>query len=420
MSPKSRGRPKGRGRPQRPSRPGHPAGAAREHTPVQQILLEAPRLAGAPILQVRIAASTWLGRVWAAAGLGDREPETELVRQLVVRTRGSRSAAAYLALQALATIAQPPWGDEAIGVLAGRDVESWPWQPGTEGRPEPVSARRYSDPWDSRIAYLVRFAEPEDHSLLVDYTTPHGVMADYVSVGTQDGDEPDIDGLTGAPVDPSEALAEIADVLWHTDLFWPRQSDPDYSACRAFARWYAAPHARAEAPEFTAISEDLRAQLIGDFLSAQGLERDATESTPGLLADVFVDFADGYLAGGVAAWSPGAVDRFLLDWVHRKTLLDPEDLAAVPEILAAWVEFVLSRKGLADEDVQAVVERVHQNAGEFRELAEDDDLAGPAKQLVQRALAAGVDPRDHDAMQAIIGSYNAEQNARRLLDSGPR
>ncbi|MEI2775338.1 MAG: hypothetical protein V9G19_05065 [Tetrasphaera sp.] len=142
-------------------------------------------------------------------------------------------------------------------------------------------------------------------------------------------------------------------------------------------------------------------QLIGEFLQARGLEREATDSTAGLLADVFVDFADGYLPGGVQAWSPGAVDRFLLDW---------------PETLAAWVQFILSRKGLAPEHVAAVVERVHEDAGAFRELAEEDDLAGPAKQLMQRALAAGVDPSDRGAMQGIIGAYNAELNARRFVD----
>lgn len=416
MSPKSRGRPKGRGRSLRPNRPGPAAGQARQHTLVQQILLEAPLLSGAPILQVRLAASSWLGRAWAMAALGEREPETELVRQLVAGTRGSRGAAAYLALHALATIAQPPWEDEATAALAGHEVESWPWQPGTEGRPKPVSARRYSDPWDSTIACLVRYAEPEEHSLLVGYSTPDGVMVDYVSVGRQEGDEPDVDGMSGAPVDPAEALAEIAEVLTQTDLYWPRQSDPDYSVCRAFARWHAAPYARDDTPEFSPMSEEDRAQLIGDFLQARGLARDASDSTPGLLADLFVDFADGYLPGGVDAWSPGAVDRFLLDWVHRKALLDPDDLAAVPETLAAWVEFVLSRKGLAPEHVEAVVDRVTENAGTFRERAEDDDLAGPAKQLMQRALAAGIDPSDREAMQGIIGAYNAELNARRLID----
>ncbi len=111
-------------------------------------------------------------------------------------------------------------------------------------------------------------------------------------------------------------------------MYWPRQAHPDDAARRPLAHWYAAPHDRGW-PETAEIAEADRRALIPDVLASQGHDSDV-----GLLADLFIGLADGDLPGGVLAWSLGALERFLLDRVHRRTILDPEDLEAFPDALA--------------------------------------------------------------------------------------
>jgi hypothetical protein len=48
------------------------------------------------------------------------------------------------------------------------------------------------------------------------------------------------------------------------------------------------------------------------------------------------------------------VERFMLDWVHRKVLLEPACVEPLPRVLARWVEFALSPRGLAPEHIAMV------------------------------------------------------------------
>ncbi|HZL05521.1 MAG TPA: hypothetical protein VFE45_08895, partial [Coriobacteriia bacterium] len=53
---------------------------------------------------------------------------------------------------------------------------------------------------------------------------------------------------------------------------------------------------------------------------------------------------------------------------------------------------------------------------EFHALSTDGSAGGPAKEILTRILAEGVDVHDREAVDRVIGVYNAEQNARRLLE----
>ncbi len=51
-----------------------------------------------------------------------------------------------------------------------------------------------------------------------------------------------------------------------------------------------------------------------------------------------VDYGEGYIGRGPLAWSPDRVGLFLADWLPRKTFLDPDQRAALPEAYAVgWV-----------------------------------------------------------------------------------
>jgi len=235
-----------------------------------------------------------------------------------------------------------------------------------------------------------------------------------VEVGLQES-EPDavLGGLTRDDVDPDEALSAVADALEMTDLYWPPQDDPDYTLTRALARWRTSTGRGSTGEvEWRHLPDDDRRWLLDDFLAV--LRDDVDPGVAEILADTFIDFGDGYLHGGVLAWSPGEVERFMLDWVHRKVLLEPECVDALPGVLAAWVEFALRRRGLAPEHVAPVVAQVIALEDEYADAADDSNLARPAKEILTRLVADGIDLSDKGAVASPVSAYNASRLARGL------
>lgn len=411
MSPKSHGRPKGRGRTPARHRP-----PVREVTELDHILKEARGLRDCNLLEAEAVASAWLGSAWQKRALGQQDAEGDLLRTVVAATRGPRADAAYLALHALATIPHEDWQDDVAAALDAAPSDAAPaWVVDPRARvPEvPYRAQRWSDPWGSNLIHLLRFTEPIEHSLIVNETTVGGRYVHAIEVGVQ-GAEPDpvIGNLTVAEVDPGDALADIADALRQTDMYWPPQDDPDYTLTRALAHWRTRGHRRDV--EWEPLPDDERRRLIDEFVAERPVDVDA--DIVEVLADTFIDFGDGYLHGGVLAWSPGEVAHFMLDWVHRKVLLEPECIGALPAVLAAWVRFALRRRGLAAEHIAPVVDAVAGAQDEFHDLSTDGSAGGPAKEILTRILAEGVDLHDREGVERVIGAYNAEQNARRLLE----
>jgi hypothetical protein len=193
------------------------------------------------MLTVQVVASAWLGATWRSRDVGARDAEEKLVGEIVAATRGRKADAAYLALHALATIAHGDWGRavaDALRVAPPRDVPGWAVDPSTHAPEPPVAVLRWSDPWGSNVVHLLRFAAPAEHSLLVFETTVGGRFVEVLEVGTQDA-EPDrvVGDMTSVEVAPEAALTDLADALWHTDMYWPPQDDPDYALTRALAHW---------------------------------------------------------------------------------------------------------------------------------------------------------------------------------------
>ncbi|HEY8721403.1 hypothetical protein [Pengzhenrongella sp.] len=408
MSPKSRGRPPGRGRSPKQRRP------ARQPTPLELILDEAEVLPTLDLLTVQVFASTWLGEARSTRTLDKRDADVDLVRALVAATRGRHAAPAYLALYALATIPDARWQDDVFESLAAAPLGLAPvWAVDSRTHvPEPaVGAQRWSDPWGSEFVYRLRFAKPVAHSLVVFETTVGGLWVNELLVSTPE-DESIIEDLPMVEMDPEEALAEVADALWITDLYFPPQNEPEYTEIRSLAHWRTRGRHRDVDREHA--SDDERRGLIDDFIAAQ--DDDEDQGFLEVLADTFIDFGDGYLHDGVLAWSPGEVERFMLDWVHRKVLLEPDCVEPLPRVLARWVEFALSRRGLAPEHIAMVVNMVDALEEKYVEAAADNWRAGPAKAIMSRLLAEGTDLDDKEAVDGAVRAYNAERLARRFLE----
>ena len=409
MSPKSRGRPAGRGKPK-----------TRRQAPVRSLrlsdrLVRAARdlLTYTDRLEVEQWASGWLGQAWLDAPLGERDPEGMFILEVVGRCSTHPSPHGLAAVTALRMVAAPGEHkllDGTIDILR----ESQPAPPWAEAEPEPVRAMRAVDVYDSE---RVLFIEYGTHTLLAQILTTGGVVVERLGllrVGAADAwagmREDDEVPMPIEEVPVAEALADLADALRNTDMVWPRHDDEDFVDLRALA-WARCRAYLPEWPDIEPMSDAERDELVEAFVG-----RTVDSEAYRTLADLFLDYGDGYLNDRPLGWSPGAVGMFLTDWLPRKALLDAEDRAVLPDALRSWVRFALERRGVADEWITPVVDAVDMWLPEFEAAVDDESAWGPAKQIAAELVARGVDLSDKDAVDDVVRQLNAENLARRMLN----
>jgi hypothetical protein len=409
MSPKSRGRPAGRGKPK-----------TRRHEPLRSLrlsdrLVRAARdlLRYTDPLEVEHWASGWLGQAWLTAPLGDNEAERMLCLEVAGRCSTHPSAHGLAAVAALRRVAPPSEHtllDETIDMLR----QSQPAPPWLDATFAPVRALRAIDVYDSE---RVLFVEYDTHTLHAQILATGGTLVDKLSllqpgaVGAWDSTRESGEApmpLEEVPVD--EALADLAGSLRYTDMVWPRHDDEDFVGLRALA-WARSRACLQEWPEVEPLGAPERTELVEAFVG-QTTDRAAYRR----LADLFLDYGDGYLNNRPLGWSPDAVAMFLADWLPRKAFLDADDRLALPDALRSWLRFALERRGVADEWITPVIAAVDTWLPQFEHAVDDETSWGPAKQIAAELEARGVDLRDKDAVDEVIGQLNAERLANRLRD----
>ena len=382
---------------------------------------EAEDIRSGTLLDAELRASEWLGGAWMDGRL-DRDGEALLVRELVAATTGRRRAEARLALDVVATVCHD-LSDLVADALDGcpPSVARPAWATDPRRDPErPTRARLWSDPWNSERVHILDYEDPEPHSLVAHVTTDGGLIVNHLVVGVPDpsgpfGDEADPDDLLveRGEQDVDDARAALATALRQTDMYWPPQDAEEYVVTRALARWRT--HDHDELAEWEPLPDEERRSLVEDFVGSAGPSLAHDPGVLEVLADTFVDFGEGYLENGVLGWSPGEVEHFMTDWVHRKVLLEEEVSTALPEVLRAWVVFALGRAGLPAEHVRPVTDAVEALSREYRELL-DADIGSPSKALLSDLVAGGVDLEDKEAVAQAVSEYNARHAALRLLD----
>lgn len=414
MSPKSRGRPAGRGRANPRRQP------ARKVRLSDRALQDARRIEGArDVLDAEMWASDWLGRAWVGAPLGEREAEQALCVEVTGRASRHPSRHGLVAVAALCRVAPESEHDmlrDAVAILA--ETQPQPaFLPASEWTP--VAGWRAVDVWESERVLFVEFDGPSPHTLMASVLDVGGVVVNKLAVlqpGAaaawgelrEDGEVPM--PLSSRPAE--EVLAELAAALRQTDMLWPRHDDEDFVGLRALT-WARCRGHLGDWPEWEPLPEHQRISLIDDFVATGGLpDDDVTRS----LADLFLDYGDGYITAGPLAWNPAAVMLFLADWVPRKVALDAEQRAALPEALRRWLRFALVRRGVAPQWIDPVVAEVDASLPDFEEAYDDQSSWGPAKAVVTELAKRDVDLTDREAVDDAIRALNAEQLARRLVD----
>jgi hypothetical protein len=405
------------------------------------VLRDAPAIADhGDVLDAERWASGWLGRAWVAAELSEREPEHQLCLEVVGRASARPSPHGLAAVAALRRVA--PAGDESmldgtVAILADSQPAP-PWLPAPAFTP--VRAWQATDVWASERVLFVEYemTDPDatSHTLMAQILEPGGTMIAKLGLlrpgAAQHWEQLREPGEAPMPVveRPVEAvLADLAAALRQTDMYWPRPDDEDYMEVRALA-WARCRQHLPDWPEVRQMSDDQRRELIDAFLA------DAYQSEPAAtgtaadsaavagsdvdvvrsLADLFCDYGEGYLTRGPLAWSPDWVGVFLTDWLPRKTFLDPDQRAALPDTLRRWLRFALQQRRVEPEWIEPVVAAVDTFLPEYVAAMDDESSWGPAKQIAAELTARGIDVTDKAAVDAVISELNAARLARRLTE----
>jgi hypothetical protein len=424
--PKSRGRRKDRGAKKpvrRASRPLHLG---------DRLLRDARQLLGLnDPLSAEIWASGWLGQAWSEAGLGDREAEHGLCMQVCGRTCTTPSPHGLAAVAALARVA--PAADTTLltgtlDILAETQPPP-PWQLDehtTSSLPgwTPVAAWRAVDVWDHERVLFIDYDGPRPHTLMAQIDHTGGVLVEKLAV-LEPGAATEWDHLhdpqqvpmpiTTQPVAP--VLAELADALRTTDMTWPRNDDGDFLTHRALA-WSRCRDHLPDWPEHTELSEAERDRLIQQFTTttASGADNPAHAEVVRSLAELFLDYGEGYIIAGPLSWSPGEVMLLLTDWLPRKAILDAEQCQALPEVLHKWITFALTERGTDPKWITPVLEAIQTHQSEFRAAFDDHTAWGPAKHIATALTDRGIDLTNRQAVDDAIHALNAEQLAQRLIE----
>ena len=376
--PKSRGRRKGaKSRPARRSpRPLHPAdlllGEARDIVELDDVLT------------VEMWASSWLGRAWSAA------------------------------LARVAPAADMSMLAETVAMLAEtQPVPGWHTGAGWT----PAAAWRAVDVYDSERVLLIDYDGPHPHTLLAQLCQVGGLMIDKlvvlepgVATGWDELCEPtDVPmPMRQAPV--TDVLGDLAHALRVTDMTWPRNDDEDFLDTRALA-WSRCRDHLPDWPDHAELPELQRRQLIQDFATDSGRDDQVSRS----LAELLLDYGEGYIGAGPLCWSPGEVMVLLTDWLPRKAILDADQRAALPAVLRRWLRFALTQRDISPEWIGPVLDAVDTYLPVFEDAFDNETAWGPAKQVAAALTERGIDLTDPHAIDNAIHQLNAEQLAHQLL-----
>jgi hypothetical protein len=379
-------------------------------------------------LDAEMLGTALLGSVYAVAATDRAAAVRDFVGDFLSATTRRRSASATTIRSVFAKLV--PDADGAAEVRHGAAEPPWTAQ---LGRVRPTGCYAYGDVYGDQTSYLVTFAYDDQ-----DEGGPeHAVVA---LVDHNIGITKDV--FVGGPAE--RVLAEVRQMCATDELTWFREEDParlrgevnrhlevtdglgdlpvegSLATDRALAAarlallpGTAAPPS-AEPRELTGAE---REQVVRDFLSSpeagrSGLDRITADEELASLhfcLSLIMDHAASLPDADPLRWSPAVAGLFLLDWVHRRAVLDMDDAAMLPRVVRAWSAYASRRRGLpaaAAEQTQTVVDEM---VPEFARLYATGERRSPATAAVAQLISEGVDPNDPSAIDAWI-----EANRHRL------
>ena len=419
------------------TRPGHlrpVRGGAGEASPVDGIIDGGARdvLAADDPVAAEVWASQLLGafdsaRLQASLAGQDVPPFEEAILERC-EERGDRNALVVAA--ALAAVLPPPLDDRArqAATAARRSAGGPPWVDDI-GRAVPARAWVASDVFCDQDSLIVAFTQPDGggHAILglVDHNLSGQAKDAWIAADADEvvaawastGDEHM--RICEVPVESMlgrlrEAMA--AANLWNGDAGLRTEEFADHRAL-VWARLRRAVHGEPTAAQLE-VTQSERARLVADFLASEpgrDLRTEAAHVDLELLARCLVDLRSDY-EGRPLRWSPTVVELVLGDLAPRKLLLNPEQTAALPAVLAAFVRFAAARTGLEPEFLEEIVAAVEAAEAEYLDRMSDPAASGPAKAMLSLLQARGVALDDPDAINAALSMLGPVE----LATAGPK
>ena len=232
-------------------------------------------------------------------------------------------------------------------------------------------------------------------------------ISEIVRENPQPGGDVKVDRIV-----PGVAAGRIHAAIELTDMTLDPPVSDDYSEFRALALRRAdetpgqlVPAERSEIPSAA------RDRLMDEFLNSPEGKGFAPDSEEAYVVSLAINFCADYVDGRPLRWSPVVVELFMADWIPRKVLGDAELFSRLPTALDAWIRFAGRKSRLPEWAIADTREAIAQWHETMVRESEDPAAAGPAKQFIAAAQAAGIDLGDQDALDTFVAGWNARSVA---------
>lgn len=372
-------------------------------------------------LDAEMLGTALLGSVYAIAEEDRAAAVRDFVSEFLAATSRRRTAAATTIREIFAALV--PEASGAASVKRGAAAPSWVDQ---LGRVRPTGTYAYGDVWGDQTSYLATFAYDDSDSggpehavvALVDHNI--GITKDVFVGGPAERILEQVremcasDELTWfREEDPRRLRGEVARHLRITDGLSALPEESSLATDRALA---GARLALLPAPTLTVVpveteppSFDERSRHVRRFLDSPeaarfGLTEVSEAELPSLhfCLSLIFDHTDSFPDPDPMRWSPAVAGLFLLDWVHRRAVLDMDDAAMLPRVVRAWAAYASRQRGLPASAAARTEEAIEEMVPEFVRLYTTGERRSPATAAVAQLIAEGIDPSDPEALNAWI------------------
>ncbi|GAB4104979.1 hypothetical protein AB0C42_08765 [Micromonospora taraxaci] len=382
-------------------------------------------------LDAEMLGSALLGSVYAIAETDRDTAVREFVTGFLAATARRRIASATTIRQIFARLVPDAEGTERV--RPGSQAPSWT---GQLGRVHLTGSWAYGDVYGDQTSYLATFAYDDasggsEHALvaLVDHNI--GITKDIFVGGPAERILDQVrqmcadDELTWFRTEnPARLRGEVARHLAVTDELSELPGEGSLATDRALVGARLAMLPTATEPTGPAEVEPLsaaeRTDLVRRFLAAPEATRFGLDSVDGpelaslhFCLSLLLDHSATFPDADPMRWSPAVSGLFLLDWVHRRAVLDMDDAAMLPRVLRAWARYASRQRGLPEAATTRTDEAIEEMVPEFARLYSTGERRSAATAAVAQLMADGVDPDDPAALDAWI-----EANRHRLADDG--
>ncbi|WP_406073991.1 hypothetical protein [Micromonospora sp. NBC_01638] len=382
-------------------------------------------------LDAEMLGSALLGSVYAIAETDRDTAVREFVTGFLAATARRRIAAATTIRQVFAALVP-----DAVGTERVRPASQAPAWSGQLGRVHLTGTWAYGDVYGDQTSYLATFAYDDasggsEHALvaLVDHNI--GITKDIFVGGPAERILDQVrqmcadDELTWfRSENPARLRGEVARHLAVTDDLGELPGEGSLATDRALVGARLAMLPTAANPTVPAEVEPLsaaeRTDQVRRFLASPEATRFGLDAVDGpelaslhFCLSLLLDHSATFPDADPMRWSPAVSGLFLLDWVHRRAVLDMDDAAMLPRVLRAWARYASRQRGLPEAAATRTDEAIEEMVPEFARLYSTGERRSAATAAVAQLMADGVDPDDPAALDAWI-----EANRHRLADDG--